>query len=100
MVWSPDEKWMVSADKMGIIKYWVDTMTNVKEFNGFDDTEEQQGKPIRELSFSPTTAKFASCSDDGTVRVWDFGRCALEKTLRGAWFSIRTCIGNQPAAHL
>ncbi len=28
---------------------------------------------------SPTDAKFASCSDDGTVRIWDFQRCEEER---------------------
>ena len=34
-------------------------------------------------SFCPTDHKFASCSDDGTVRVWDFLRCHEERILRG-----------------
>ena len=34
-------------------------------------------------SFCPTDAKFASCSDDGTVRIWDFLRCHEERILRG-----------------
>jgi WD40 repeat protein len=29
--------------------------------------------------FSPTDTKFASCSDDGTVRIWDFQRCEEER---------------------
>ena len=35
-------------------------------------------------SFCPTDAKYASCSDDGTVRVWDFLRCHEERIMRGA----------------
>lgn len=38
------------------------------------------------FSFSPTDNKFATCSDDGTVRIWDFLRCHEERILRG-----RTC---------
>lgn len=34
-------------------------------------------------SFSPTDNKFATCSDDGTVRIWDFLRCHEERILRG-----------------
>ena len=34
-------------------------------------------------SFSPTDQKLASCSDDGTVRIWDFVHCHEEKILRG-----------------
>ena len=34
-------------------------------------------------SFSPNDRKFATGSDDGTVRIWDFYRCQEEKVLRG-----------------
>ena len=34
-------------------------------------------------SFSPLDSKFATCSDDGTVRIWDFMRCHEESILRG-----------------
>lgn len=36
-------------------------------------------------SFSPLDSKLATCSDDGTVRIWDFVRCAEEHLLRGGW---------------
>lgn len=36
-------------------------------------------------SFSPSDNKFASCSDDGLVKVWDFYRCAEERELKG-WY--------------
>ena len=35
------------------------------------------------FSFGPTDTKFATASDDGTVRVWDFHRCLEERILRG-----------------
>ena len=35
------------------------------------------------FSFSPTDNKFASCSDDGLVKIWDFYRCTEERVLRG-----------------
>lgn len=34
-------------------------------------------------SFSPNDSKFATCSDDGTIRIWDFLRCQEERILRG-----------------
>lgn len=34
-------------------------------------------------SFSPSDNKFATCSDDGTLRVFDFYRCVEERILRG-----------------
>lgn len=37
------------------------------------------------FSFSPTDQKMVSCSDDGTLRVWDFARCHEERVLRGKY---------------
>ena len=37
----------------------------------------------RPNSFCPSDAKYTSCSDDGTVRVWDFLRCHEERICRG-----------------
>ena len=34
---------------------------------------------------SPTDAKLATCSDDGTVRIFDFIRCSEEFILRGKY---------------
>lgn len=34
-------------------------------------------------SLSPTDAKLATCSDDGTVRTFDFVHCSEEYILRG-----------------
>ena len=47
-------------------------------------------------SFCPTDQKYATCSDDGTVRVWDFLRCHEERILRG-WCAcpLLLCLGDQ-----
>lgn len=34
-------------------------------------------------SFCKTDLKFCSCSDDTTVKVWDFARCQEERSLSG-----------------
>lgn len=78
MVWNSAGEWLISADNSGFVKYWQPTFNNVKEF------EAHPGAPVRELSFCPTDAKFVSCSDDATVKIWDFERGALERLLPGA----------------
>ena len=78
MEWSHSGEWMVSADNDGIIKYWAPTLNNVKEI-----TDAHPGYPAREVSFCPNDSKFVSCSDDATVKVWDFERGALDKQLVG-----------------
>lgn len=35
------------------------------------------------FSFSPSDNKFVTCSDDGTLRIWDFFRYQEERVLRG-----------------
>jgi len=76
MVWSHNDVWMVTADHAGYVKYWQSNMNNVKMFLAHKEA-------IRGISFSPNDSKFATCSDDGTIRIWDFQRCAEERILRG-----------------
>jgi polyadenylation factor subunit 2 len=40
----------------------------------------------RAVAIAPTDVKFATCSDDQSVKVWDLATCEAEKTLTG------TCI--------
>ncbi|XP_071945078.1 pre-mRNA 3' end processing protein WDR33-like [Antedon mediterranea] len=77
MVWSHNNLWLMSGDHMGYVKYWQSNMNNVRMFQAHVD------QAIREITFSPTDAKFATCSDDGSVRVFDFFRCHEERILRG-----------------
>ena len=79
LMWSRTGEWMVSADHDGCIKYWQSTLNNVKEIS-----DAHPGSPVRELSFGPTDAKFCSCSDDATVKIWDFERGALDALLVGS----------------
>ena len=63
-------------------------MNNVKMFQAHKEA-------VRRVSFSPTDAKFASCSDDGTVRVWDFFSCVEERVLRGHGSDVK-CVDWHP----
>ena len=76
MKWNHSDTWMVTADHGGYIKYWQSNMNNVKMFQAHKD-------PLRAVSFCPTDSKFATCSDDGTVRIWDFLTCTEERVMRG-----------------
>ena len=64
MKWSHDDLWMLTTDNKGLVKYWQANMNNVHTFCAHDDA-------CRSVTFAPTDVKFATCSDDGTVRVWD-----------------------------
>ncbi|XP_061163198.1 pre-mRNA 3' end processing protein WDR33-like isoform X1 [Saccostrea echinata] len=88
MQWSHNDNWMVTADHFGYIKYWQSNMNNVKMYQGHKE-------PIRGLSFCPSDSKFATCSDDGTVRIWDFMKCHEEKILRGHGSDVK-CVDWHP----
>lgn len=92
MMWSHSDTWMVTADHSGYIKYWQSNMNNVKMFQGHKE-------PVRGISFCPTDVKFTTCSDDGTVRIWDFQRCHEEKILRGHGADVK-CVDWHPQKSL
>ncbi|KAJ3304100.1 hypothetical protein HDV03_003086 [Kappamyces sp. JEL0829] len=74
MRWSNNATWMISGEDSGIIKYWQSNMNNLKAIQGHRES-------VRDLVFSPTDTKFASCSDDGTIKIWDFTEAAEERVL-------------------
>ena len=78
MAWASSGKLLISADHGGNIKYFETTLNFVKGI------EEHAGAPVRAVSLCPTDAKFCTCADDGTVRVFDTYRAACERLLPGA----------------
>jgi WD40 repeat protein len=76
LAWSPDQRWLVSGDHGGLLKYWQPTLNNVKQLVA------HEGVPVRQLSFAPSGRKVASCADEGPIKVWDFETCALERKLQ------------------
>ena len=68
--------YIISADQSGIIKYFQPNMNNLTAWQGHREA-------IREISFSPDDARFATASDDSTVRIWDFEEQKEERVLSG-----------------
>jgi polyadenylation factor subunit 2 len=80
--------YLVSADKGGIIKYFEPNMNNLTAWQGSNSRD-----AIRGISFSPDDQRFATASDDSSVRIWSFQDSKVESTLTGmssstacAWF--------------
>ncbi|EUB63268.1 WD repeat-containing protein 33 [Echinococcus granulosus] len=83
MKWSHNDDWLLTADHAGYVKYWQANMNNVQVYQAHK-------MPIRGVSFSPCDTKFVTCSDDATVRIWDFFRCHEERALRGHGSDVRS----------
>ncbi|KAI8904874.1 WD40-repeat-containing domain protein [Gorgonomyces haynaldii] len=90
MRWSHNDTWMLSGDDTGVIKYWQSNMNNLKAFQAH-----QQDQVVRDISFSPTDAKFASCSDDGTIKIWSFAEAIEEQRLTGHGWDVK-CVAWHP----
>lgn len=85
MTWSRSGSTMVTADNTGVIKYWEQSMTNIQAFSSHG------GQPVRGLSFSPRETKFVSCSDDSTLRIWDWQLYQEERVLTGHGWDVKSC---------
>ncbi|KAK6163067.1 hypothetical protein DH2020_002908 [Rehmannia glutinosa] len=90
MIWSYNENWMVTGDDGGSIKYWQTNMNNVKA------NKSAHKESVRGLR---TDLKFCSCSDDTTVKVWDFARCQEERSLSGHGWDVK-CVDWHPTKSL
>lgn len=76
--------YLASADKTGIIKYFEPNMNNLTAWQGSTSRE-----AIRGLSFSPDDRRFATASDDSSVRIWSFAESRVESVLTGKYMISR-----------
>ena len=76
MRWMHSDNFLVTGDDAGRIKYWQPSMNNVWAMAAHEGA-------VRDISFSPTDAKFVSCSDDTSLKVFDFASRKAECTLKG-----------------
>ncbi|KNZ79943.1 Polyadenylation factor subunit 2 [Termitomyces sp. J132] len=86
--------YLASADKSGIIKYFEPNMNNLTAWQGSNSRE-----AIRGLSFSPDDQRFATASDDSSVRIWNFQDQRVESTLTGHGWDVK-CVEWHPTKGL
>lgn len=79
---------MVTGDHSGVIKYWQSNMSNLKMFQGHKEA-------IRDLTFAPSDTRFATCSDDSMIKIWDFNTGTEEKALSGHGWDVK-CVDWHP----
>ena len=58
------------------VRYWKPNLELVKSVGAHREA-------VRQLAAAPSDLKYATASDDSTVRVWDFARVATEAVLAG-----------------
>ncbi|KAI9318670.1 WD40-repeat-containing domain protein [Dichotomocladium elegans] len=100
MNWSHNDHWMVTGDHSGIIKYWQSNMSNLKMFTGHkeairDLTQVFNNSHICFIRFAPTDTRFATCSDDSLIKIWDFNTSIEERTLSGHGWDVK-CVDWHP----
>src|SRR5687767_11500144 len=90
MTWSHSEMFMVlsipcffflfpaqvTGDHSGQVMIWQPNMNNIKSFLAHKEA-------VRDVKFSRTDLKMATCSDDVTIKIWDFATAQEEVTLTG-----------------
>ncbi|KAI0628772.1 WD40-repeat-containing domain protein [Trametes polyzona] len=83
---------LASADQNGIIKYFQPNMNNLTAWQGHREA-------IRGLSFSPDDNRFATASDDSTIRLWSFEERRVERTMTGHGWDVK-CVEWHPTKGL
>lgn len=68
--------WLLSGDQEGTLKVWQPNFNNVK-------MQKAHSEVLRDVVWSPNDSKFATCSDDGSVKVWAFTTMAEETNFSG-----------------
>jgi WD40 repeat protein len=61
MTFTHDERYLITADDNGTLKYWKPQLELLAVFSGHKE-------PVRSVTFAPTDVKFATASDDSTVK--------------------------------
>ena len=71
--WNQSGEWLVSGDESGGVKYWQSNMRAQGKFVAHGGGG-GGAAAVRAISFAPADVqfKFLTCSDDKSLRVWDF----------------------------
>jgi len=86
--------YLASSDKSGVIKYFEPNMNNLTAWQG-----SQSKEAIRGISFSPDDQRFATASDDSSVRIWSFAESRFESVLTGHGWDVK-CVEWHPTKGL
>jgi hypothetical protein len=76
MTYTNSGEFLISCDRVGVVKYWTHQMSQQAEVQA-------HAEACKAVTVSPLDRKFATASDDGTVKVWDFYGRVEERVLTG-----------------
>lgn len=79
------EKFTISGDREGVVAYCDSKINRVQLIQAHKE------QPVRDLSFSPTSLKFVSCSDDRTAKIFDFLSAKEEIEYQGHGSDVKSC---------
>jgi polyadenylation factor subunit 2 len=85
LCWTNYEKFILSGDNQGLIVY------SDSKMNLHYKLQAHNKLCVRDLSFSPVSLKFVSCSDDTTARIFDFLTAKEEFEYQGHGSDVKTC---------
>ncbi|OHT07800.1 Polyadenylation factor subunit 2 [Tritrichomonas foetus] len=83
LVWSHSGDYMLTVDEKNLLKVWQSNYDVIEQWTIHNDK-------VRQLSFSPCDRKFASCSDDTTIKIWDLATRQEESCLQDHGCNVRT----------
>ena len=75
MRFMPSGQYLLTGDFNGVVKYWTPGLCALEELRAHEGH-------VMDLAFAPGDRKFATCSKDGVVKVWDFYRRACDVALQ------------------
>lgn len=82
LTWSPTGNLLLAGDAGGVVKYFLPNMNNVLAIKA-------HGESIRGVSFSPDERRWASGSDDQSIKVWDTERGMVETVMTGHGWDVK-----------
>ena len=83
LIWSHSGDFMLTIDETNLLKVWQSNYDVIEQWKMHNDK-------VRQLSFSPCDRKFASCSDDTTIKIWDFSTHKEERTIQDHGCNVKT----------
>ena len=86
--WSHDGRWMLSGCHGGIIQWWDQDMLPMNQTQAHSSPDGHH--IVRDIAWAPFDTKFATCSDDKTIKVWTV-KGQVESVMTGHRWDVLSC---------